>query len=41
MHMNAVSYEEFSVFDDILFELSKKQMIERVKYVQNLHRKER
>ena len=32
MHMTSVSYEEFMLCEDILFELTKKQLVEKVRY---------
>jgi len=31
MHMTSVTYEEFMLCEDILFELTKKQLVEKVR----------
>jgi len=30
MHLNPISYEEFTFFGDILYEMSKKMLLEKV-----------
>lgn len=32
MHLNPISYEEFTFFGDILYEMSKKMLLEKVQY---------
>lgn len=32
MHMNSISYQDFTYFGDILYEISKRNILEKVKY---------